>query len=59
MATKLYAKRADNYFKTVNKNFKDVTKEVLEKSPVLSINAFYNRDFNSLSLYYLLVVNNN
>ncbi|KAJ3649740.1 hypothetical protein Zmor_021464 [Zophobas morio] len=48
MATKLYAKRADNYFKIVNQDPEIVTKEALTKSPVLSINAFYNKDFNTL-----------
>lgn len=50
MATKLYAKRADNYFKIVNQDPEIVTKEALTKSPVLSINAFYNKDFNTLGM---------
>ncbi|XP_015837313.1 neprilysin-2-like isoform X2 [Tribolium castaneum] len=48
MATKLNAKRADNYFNIINQKSNEVAKEVLEKSPVLYINAFYAEDFNAM-----------
>lgn len=55
MAAKLYAKRADNYFKIINRESNQVAKEVLEKSPVLHINAFYAEDFNTMSMLSMSV----
>ncbi|XP_044265964.1 neprilysin-2-like [Tribolium madens] len=48
MAAKLHAKRADNYFNIINRKSNEVARDVLEKSPVLYINAFYAEDFNAM-----------